>query len=213
MDVMFSSSIPSALLPALPFGFFTTTLDYISPIVLQANSPPPNVTMSKYYFQDHLDEIKRKFEEVRNLGASTAEEWYKGLEGTGRERLADALRWERWDAEGGVQQVHAFRVARSKPPATYSPVATSLLHQPPSTLQLNTPSQPPALTSPAVTQPLTLSHLPPQPYQHGPPGFPLPYHPGFAPGMPQPAMQYGMATSGAQSSPGMLLNFCQKCVC
>ena len=127
MDVMFSSSIPSALLPALAFGFFTPSFDYVSPVSLRTSSPPPNIPISKYYFQPHLEAIKGKFEEVRALGGAAAEEWFKGLENTGKEKLADALRWEQWDHEGGLQKMLALRVQK----LNSSPLPQALPSPPP----------------------------------------------------------------------------------
>ena len=56
--------------------------------------------------------MKRKFEEVKSLGPATAEEWVKGLEGDGKEKLSDAARWEQWELTGGL---------RSLKPASYLP--------------------------------------------------------------------------------------------
>lgn len=207
MDVMFSSSIPSALLPALPFAFFTSTLDYVSPITVQANSPPPNITMSKYYYQDHLDDIKRNFEDVRALGGSTAEEWFKGLEGTGKDMLADALRWERWDAEGGISRVQAFRVAKPEVlPNSFSlPEVQATAKDPPSVpvpVQSNHAFQAGA-SSFAGSQPMAAPPAPLQAYPIPSPASGGPFYPGYAPGVPQPATQYGMGPPGAHPQSGV----------
>ena len=204
---MFSSSIPSALLPALPFAFFTSTLDYVSPITVQANSPPPDITLSKFYYQDHLDAIKRKFEDVRALGGSTAEEWFKGLEGTGKDMLADALRWERWDAEGGISRVQAFRVAKPEvlPNLISFPEAQASAVVPPSIsvpVQSNHAFQP-AVSFFAGSQPMAAPPVPSQAYPIPSPASGGPFYPGYAPGVPQPAIQYGMGPPGTHPQSGM----------
>jgi hypothetical protein len=49
--------------------------------------------------------MKTKLEEVRELGAATAEEWFKGLELDGVEKLAEIARWEHWELTGGFQAI------------------------------------------------------------------------------------------------------------
>lgn len=192
---MFSSSIPAALLPALPFAFFTTSLDYISPVSLRTNPPPPDVSMSKYYYQSHLDEIKQKFEEVRALGGATAEEWFKGLEGTGKDRLADALRWEQWDWEGNLQRLHAFEVVKPHVCTTKSSPTTE-------------PVQ--AQESQVQGQELTASSLPRPSFEAQPQGQPSAFPPAFAPlSSPAPALspgqtQYGMGAPPPGAQPPFL---------
>lgn len=49
--------------------------------------------------------MRAKLDEVRELGAATAEEWFKGLEIDGKEKAADTARWEHWEAAGGFQAI------------------------------------------------------------------------------------------------------------
>lgn len=49
--------------------------------------------------------MKARLDEVRELGAATAEEWSKGLEADGREKAADSARWEQWELAGGFRTV------------------------------------------------------------------------------------------------------------
>jgi hypothetical protein len=63
--------------------------------------------MTKYYYKPHIDELMRKFEEVKLLGSAALEEWIKGLEGEGRRKIADAARWEHWEVRGGLQAIRA----------------------------------------------------------------------------------------------------------
>lgn len=54
--------------------------------------------------------MKAKLDEVRELGAAAAEEWFKGLELDGREKAADTARWEHWELAGGFQATaHSFQ--------------------------------------------------------------------------------------------------------
>jgi hypothetical protein len=86
---------------ALPFIFLTNELHVIPAATLQSG-PPTGIQISKYFFKPHIEDLKQEFDDVKNMGSAAAEEWIKGLEGRGRERRNDALRWERWEASGGV---------------------------------------------------------------------------------------------------------------
>jgi hypothetical protein len=101
--LLFSSS--SALLPALPFAFLTPTLNYVASITLRSEPPPTGLQLTKWYFGPQVDEMKAKLDEVKELGAATAEEWAKGLEKDGKEKAADVARWEHWESAGGFQAV------------------------------------------------------------------------------------------------------------
>ncbi|RDL38233.1 uncharacterized protein BP5553_02573 [Venustampulla echinocandica] len=102
IDLLLSSSIPSLLMPALPFVFLTNELHVIPPAVLQNGQQPSTVQITKRFLNSHIDEIKKDFDEAKALGAAPAEEWLKGLENRGRERRTDAARWERYESLGGV---------------------------------------------------------------------------------------------------------------
>ncbi len=62
--------------------------------------------MTKHYYKPHIREIMRQFDDVKDLGPASAEEWIKGLDGEGKERLNDAIRWEQWEARGGLKKVN-----------------------------------------------------------------------------------------------------------
>ncbi|KAI9651143.1 hypothetical protein NHQ30_001180 [Ciborinia camelliae] len=102
IDLLLSSSVPSLVMPALPFVFLTNELHVIPATALQQGQPPPNTQITKYYFKKHIDAIKDEFESVKAMGSATIEEWLKGLEDRGKQRRNDAARWERWEASGGV---------------------------------------------------------------------------------------------------------------
>lgn len=102
IDLLLSSSIPSLLMPALPFVFLTNELHVIPATALQNGQPPSTTQITKYYFKKHVEDIKEEFESVKAMGSATIEEWLKGLEDRGKERRNDAARWERWEASGGI---------------------------------------------------------------------------------------------------------------
>ncbi|KAI9743519.1 MAG: hypothetical protein M1818_002832 [Claussenomyces sp. TS43310] len=104
IDLLLSPSVPSPLLAALPFAFLTDDFHLIPANTLQ-QGPPPNISIAKYFFKSGVEDIQQEFCKVKGLGSGTAEEWLKGLDGTGRSIRADASRWERWEAGGGLQRM------------------------------------------------------------------------------------------------------------
>ncbi|OJD19774.1 hypothetical protein AJ78_00273 [Emergomyces pasteurianus Ep9510] len=114
MDLLFSSSLPSMLIPSLPFAFFTPSMHFASSITLRNNQPPGDMTLTKHFYKAHVDDMRRKFEEVKSLGPAATEEWIKGLEGNGKEKLADASRWEQWEASGGLRSIRATHVSHNE---------------------------------------------------------------------------------------------------
>jgi hypothetical protein len=94
---------------ALPFIFLTTNNHVIPLSTLQNGQQPPSTTISKVFFQPQIEEIKKEFTDVTNMGSATAEEWLKGLEDRGKERKLDASRWERWEGSGGITRMRTER--------------------------------------------------------------------------------------------------------
>lgn len=102
---MLSSSFPSTLAAALPFVFVTQELNAISPATMERSQTPPNTSLTKIFWSQHVEALKQEFVSVKAMGSATVEEWLKGLEGRGHERRSDALRWENWAASGGLSQM------------------------------------------------------------------------------------------------------------
>lgn len=91
---------------ALPFVFLTNELHVLPLATLQNGQPPPQIQITKNFFQPHIDDMKREFLDVQTMGSATAEEWLKGLDDRGKERRNDSMRWERWEASGGIARIH-----------------------------------------------------------------------------------------------------------
>lgn len=104
--MLLSSSFPSFLLPALPFALISPSNHFIANSVLRSTAPPPTLQLIKHYHKPHIVEIKRQLDDVKELGPASAEEWIKGLDGEGKERINDAIRWEQWEAKGGLKKVN-----------------------------------------------------------------------------------------------------------
>lgn len=101
----FSSDCPSFLLPALPFAFISSSNNYITNTVLRTTAPPSQLQLTKHYYKPHIRDIKQRLEGARELGSASADEWIKGLDGEGQDRLNEAVRWEQWEAKGGLKKV------------------------------------------------------------------------------------------------------------
>jgi hypothetical protein len=108
MELMLSS-LPMFLAPALSFAFFTPKMHIIPSVIIRAGQTPPSLVMTKYYYKEHINMMRRKFEEVKALGSAAVEEWIKGLEDEGKDKIANASRWEQWEASGGLQALGHIR--------------------------------------------------------------------------------------------------------
>ena len=54
--------------------------------------------MSKVYSLKHIDDLQQEHQNAMEFGEAAAEEWVKGLPLLGKQQMADAARWERWEA-------------------------------------------------------------------------------------------------------------------
>ena len=93
--------------------------------MLQAATTPVGVEIGKYYYKPHVESIGAELDEALALGPAAAEEWSKGLEARGRDRMKLAENWERWEVKYQWWADHH----RSKPAAsaTPSPAQSSLI--------------------------------------------------------------------------------------
>ena len=102
-----SSDCPFFLLQGLPFAFISETCHYIGHNVLRSITAPPILHMTKRYYKPDVEEVKRQFENAKELGVASAEEWTKGLAHKGQQYLEDIIRWEQWDSKGGLKSVNS----------------------------------------------------------------------------------------------------------
>ncbi|KAH9826703.1 F-box domain containing protein [Teratosphaeria destructans] len=101
VDFMVITSV-NLLRLGLPHAFRTPDLHFVPDI--QRHLPggiPQHSGISKVYYQPDVDAIAAEFEDVKGYGNGAAEEWRKGLDTKGRERMADASRWEKWESQIG----------------------------------------------------------------------------------------------------------------
>jgi hypothetical protein len=92
--------------------------------MLQAANVPAGVEIAKYYYKPQVEEISRELNQALALGAAAAEEWSKGLDHRGHERMKLAENWARWEDKYQLWAAHNDK----KPAAssTPAPLQTSL---------------------------------------------------------------------------------------
>ncbi|KAJ3572773.1 hypothetical protein NPX13_g4932 [Xylaria arbuscula] len=105
VDLLLSSSVPSCLIPGLPFIFIDGNMQIISSAMLQTGRLNPELSVTKMFLSIHVTAIQEEFTSVRAMGEATVEEWLKGLAGRGHENRVDFLRWEKFEMLGGLTQM------------------------------------------------------------------------------------------------------------
>ncbi|KZM26326.1 hypothetical protein ST47_g2546 [Ascochyta rabiei] len=167
-DASLLFSAASALRPALPFAPITTDHHYLPAYALQSATIPANVEIGKYYYRKHVQDIVQELNGALALGPSAAEEWSKGLEARGRQRMKAAETWERWcvkykdtkrAASAARSPAAASRKLSKSPkrqplsPVIHAPVpatpSTHYVHQRPPTIPPNVFTPQPMLTGSA----------------------------------------------------------------
>ncbi|KAI2625133.1 hypothetical protein GGS21DRAFT_309097 [Xylaria nigripes] len=105
LALFLESSIPSFLIPALPFVLLSDDMHVIPSAMLQTGRGAMTSPISKIFLPSHVAAIQEEFSTVRRMGDATAEEWLKGLEGRGKENRTDSLRWEKFEMSGGLRRM------------------------------------------------------------------------------------------------------------
>ncbi|KAI6627125.1 hypothetical protein MCOR14_008760 [Pyricularia oryzae] len=107
IDLLLSSSTPSALMVAIPFVLLTDRLDAYSASMAERGQLPKEAQYTKLFWKECVDRLKNEFLEVKALGMATTEEWLKGLEGRGVELQQDSSRWENYASSGGIDRLRS----------------------------------------------------------------------------------------------------------
>lgn len=125
IDILLSSSIPSTLATALPFVFVTQELHVVSPTTMARSNTPADTALTKLFWSAHVGDLKQEFFSVKTMGAATAEEWLKGLDGRGKERRNDPAKWENWALANGLSQMRNVLYPGYRPPEPVSIMAAT----------------------------------------------------------------------------------------
>ncbi|KAH7379208.1 hypothetical protein DE146DRAFT_774031 [Phaeosphaeria sp. MPI-PUGE-AT-0046c] len=122
-SLLFSNA--SALRSALAFALIANDQNYIAAHLLQSTTTPPDVEIGKYYYKKHVEDITQELSNALSLGSAAAEEWSKGLDAKGKDRMKAADAWERWEIRYQQDQKSAASVApviSSTSPVIHTPV-------------------------------------------------------------------------------------------
>ncbi|KAK4101757.1 hypothetical protein N658DRAFT_425281 [Parathielavia hyrcaniae] len=108
LDLQISPSIPSAIIPALPFVFITSDRHVFSATALEQGQLPPDLQVTKLFSKSDVAALQDEFLQVRDMGQGTVGEWLKGLPGRGSGLLHEASKWEKWESSGGVVRMRSL---------------------------------------------------------------------------------------------------------
>ncbi|KAI7292081.1 hypothetical protein KC352_g2384, partial [Hortaea werneckii] len=111
-DVELLVSPAASLRFGLPYAFRTPDLHFVPEMTRQLpGGIPSHLRVAKVHYQDDVQTIQEEYEDVKGYGEGTAEEWRKGLVTKGKEAMADAARWEKWESQIrlGADLPHALR--------------------------------------------------------------------------------------------------------
>lgn len=83
----------------------TNELHIVSPAVLRDEQLPPDLKVTKVFYERDVNNMQQELESVREMGQAAMEEWQKGLDDRGRKLMSDSQRWEKWASTGGLSQL------------------------------------------------------------------------------------------------------------
>ncbi|TLS22720.1 uncharacterized protein PpBr36_05943 [Pyricularia pennisetigena] len=128
IDLLLSSSTPSALMVAIPFVLLTDRLDAYSFSMAERGQLPKEAQYTKLFWKECVDRLKEEFFEVKALGMATTEEWLKGLERRGVELQQDSSRWENYAISGGIDRLRS-KLYIGYEPESVQTLSTSMPNQ------------------------------------------------------------------------------------
>ncbi|KAL8791050.1 MAG: hypothetical protein Q9213_000257 [Squamulea squamosa] len=165
IDLLLSSDFPSFLRLALPFALVTRSLNYVPNALL--HDIPLTLEPVRRYYKPHIQQIRQQLDNVRELGTAPTDEWSKGLNDMGGERRLDAVRWEQWEAKGGLRKVNTRPQSKIAAPLTTTASAPDLPPKPPNIADIGAlTSQQLPIDSRYNGQPSGGFTLPVEPYQY-----------------------------------------------
>ncbi|KAK0956256.1 hypothetical protein LTR91_022453 [Friedmanniomyces endolithicus] len=101
-DVEILVSPAAALRFGLAYAFRTPDLHFVPEVQRQQpGGIPSHLRVAKVYYKPHVQDLLEEHDEIQGFGDGAAAEWQKGLATKGKDKMAEAARWERWE-----QQLH-----------------------------------------------------------------------------------------------------------
>lgn len=86
---------------------------------------PADTPLTKLFWSAHVNDLKQEFLGVKEMGAATAEEWLKGLDGRGKERTSDPAKWENWALANGLTLMRTVLYPGYRPTAPVNLASTT----------------------------------------------------------------------------------------
>ena len=137
---------------ALTCAFISQEDHLVASNELRTRSPPEDVLLTKVFFKPQMDEMKTRVQRViLDHGSAAVDEWIKGLDDEGRDRAEEVIRWENWEAKGGLEKVNA-RPPKRKPAPAKKQISKPVTQ---TTKPHNEPPVEPAI-QPAVVRPVSI---------------------------------------------------------
>ncbi|KPI36123.1 uncharacterized protein AB675_8868 [Cyphellophora attinorum] len=115
----------SVLQSGLSFALFTPSFNYVTTTNLRQHDPPTELKLTKYYYIPEIEALENEMAEVQALGSAATQEWFKGLQLTGKRKRDDTERLEQWETSLGAKLQIKPQASMSLP-ATRSPPLTAL---------------------------------------------------------------------------------------
>ncbi|KAH6619876.1 hypothetical protein B0J18DRAFT_445923 [Chaetomium sp. MPI-SDFR-AT-0129] len=107
LDLQISPSIPSIIIPALSFIFLTQERDVFSAAAVEQTPLPDGLSGTKLFLKADVENLQEEFSRVQEMGQGTISEWLKGLTSRGSDAQHQPVKWERWEASGGVSKMRS----------------------------------------------------------------------------------------------------------
>ncbi|KAK3695235.1 hypothetical protein B0T22DRAFT_374081 [Podospora appendiculata] len=105
VDLLLSPTMPSAIVPALPFVFLTQELHVLTPSTLEQGQLPADLQLTKLFSSADVRALEQEFLSAKDMGPGTVDEWLKGLAGRGNDMRHESSKWEKWESAGGVAKM------------------------------------------------------------------------------------------------------------
>ena len=129
VDLLGAASPVARLTSGLPYAFRSQDGHFVPDTVRQTSGIPGHLRIQKTFYKRDVQAITEDWDEVTAFGDGAAEEWRKGLVQRGKEAMADASRWERWEATMPLGTVLA-EALRAQDPASFPKYAGTQHAQP-----------------------------------------------------------------------------------
>ena len=142
-------------MPALTCVFISQEDHLVASNELRTRSPPEDVLLTKVFYKPQMDEMKTRVKRViLDHGPAAVDEWVKGLDKEGMDRGEEVIRWENWEAKGGLEKVNVRPPKRRPLPVKKQVSKPAVQTTKPQTGQPVVPAVEPAAVRPVSIPPL-----------------------------------------------------------